>query len=125
MRLFFAIIIALSSAFAYPLGGGAEFFFSEKNHDFTDTKAGTVLKHDYSFTNSGNLPILISDYKVACTCTKIFFPKTPVQPGESGKIHLEFDTTGKQGFQSRKIEIISNVKKRTRLSFRVFVLDAP
>jgi len=53
------------------------------------------------------------------------FPKTPVQPGESGKIHLEFDTTGKQGFQSRKIEIISNVKKRTRLSFRVFVLDAP
>jgi len=73
MRLFFAIIIALSSAFAYPLGGGAEFFFSEKNHDFTDTKAGTVLKHDYSFTNSGNLPILISDYKVACTFTKIFF----------------------------------------------------
>lgn len=124
MRLFFAIIIALSSAFAYPLGGGAEFFFSEKNHDFTDTKEGVVLHHDYTFTNSGDQPLLISDYTVACSCTKITFPKTPVNPGDTGKIHLEFDTTGKHGFQSRKIELISNSKKKARLSFRVFVLSA-
>jgi len=124
MRLFFAIIIALSSAFVSPTGNGAEFYFLDKNHDFTDTKAGKVLKHDYSFTNSGNQPLIITDYKVACSCTKITFPAQPIAPGETGVIHLEFDTAGKKGFQSRKIEIVSNAKKRTKLSFRVFVLTS-
>ena len=122
MRLFFAIIIALSSAFVRPMVDGAEFYFLDKNHDFTDTKAGVILEHDYSFTNSGNQPLIISDYKVACSCTKITFPTEPIPPGETGVIHLAFDTAGKKGFQSRKIELISNAKGKNKLSFRVFVL---
>lgn len=120
MRLFFAIIIALSSAFT--LRSGAEFYFSEKNHDFTDTKQGVVLEHDFVFKNVGDVPLVITDYKVACSCTKITFPKDPVLPNQEGTIHLTFDTEGKHGFQSRKIELVSNAKKRIKLSFRVFVL---
>ena len=99
MRLFFAIIIALSSAFTYT--GGAEFFIKDKNHDFTDTNEGVVLEHDYHFTNTGTAPLIISDYKVACICTKITFPKNPIAPKQSGTIHLSFDTQGKYGYQNR------------------------
>lgn len=120
MRLFFAIIIALSSAFTFT--GGAEFFIKSKNHDFTDTNEGVVLEHDYHFTNTGISPLIISDYKVACTCTKITFPKNPIAPKQSGTIHLSFDTQGKYGYQNRKIELISNAKKSVFLSFRVFVV---
>lgn len=122
MRLFFAIIIALSSAFT--LKSGAEFSFSHKNHDFVDTKEGIVLSHDYHFVNSGSTPLIISGYEVECSCTKITFPKQPVLPGEKGVIKLTFDTEGKYGFQSRQIQIISNAKKRTKLSFRVYVVRA-
>lgn len=122
MRLFFAIIIALSSAFTFT--GGAEFSFLTKNHDFTDTKEGVILQHDFSFTNTGDQPLVISGFKVACTCTKITFPEAPVLPNEKGVIHLSFDTTGKYGYQNRKIELVSNANKTVKLSFRVFVLAA-
>jgi hypothetical protein len=120
MRLFFAIIIALSSAFTFT--GGAEFSFQSKNHDFTDTNEGVVLEHDYHFTNTGTAPLIISDYKVACTCTKITYPKNPIAPNQSASIHLSFDTQGKYGYQNRKIELISNAKRSVFLSFRVFVV---
>jgi len=120
MRLFFAIIIALSSAFTFA--GGAEFSFLTKNHDFTDTNEGVILQHDFSFTNTGDRPLVITGFKVACTCTKITFPETPILPNEKGTIHLTFDTTGKYGYQNRKIELVSNANKTVKLSFRVFVL---
>lgn len=120
MRLFFAIIIALSSAFAFR--GGAEFSFLNKNHDFTDTVEGTILTHDYSFTNTGTAPLVITGYNVACSCTSIVFPEKPIMPGQKGEISLRFDTKGKTGYQSRKIEILSNAVNKVKLSFRVFVL---
>lgn len=122
MRLFFAIIIALSSAFTFR--SGAEFSFLDRNHDFEDVQAGVVLTHDYTFTNTGDEPLLISDYKVACSCTKITFPEKPVLPNQKGVIHMSFDTKGKYGFQSRKIELISNSRKKVKLTFRVYVTDA-
>lgn len=120
MRLFFAIIIALSSAFAFKRG--AEFSFLDKNHDFTDTQEGVLLEHDFVFTNTGDEPILISGYEVACSCTKLTYPEQPVLPGQKGSLHLSFDTEGKYGFQSRKIKVQSNVRKDVKLSFRVFVI---
>lgn len=121
MRLFFAIIIALNSAFIFT--GGAEFYFKDKSHRFPDTKEGILLEHDYTFTNKGTEPLVIANYKVSCSCTKLTFPEEPILPNEEGVVHLSFDTNGKYGFQSRKVEIISNSKKRTVISFKVVVLN--
>lgn len=119
MRLFFAIIIALSSAFVFT--DGAEFSFLHKKYDFPDTAEGVILKHDYIFTNTGNQPLIIANYKVACSCTTIDYPRTPILPQQTDTLHLMFDTTGKYGFQSRKILIFSNASKVVKLNFRVFV----
>ncbi|MCG8573574.1 MAG: DUF1573 domain-containing protein [Flavobacteriales bacterium] len=121
MRLFFAIIIALSSAFI--LTGGAEFSFKEVTHRFPDTKEGVLLEHDFTFTNKGDTPLIIQGYKVACSCTKLTFPQEPIAPGASEKLHLTFDTKGKYGYQHRKIEIESNTKKKTKIAFKVFVIN--
>ena len=120
MRLFFAIIIATNSAFI--LTGGAEFSFLDRIHRFNDCEAGVLLEHDFEFTNTGDEPLIINSYKVACSCTKLDFPKSPIAPGHTGIIHLSFDTNGKYGFQSRKVYIHSNVKKKTVLQFKVTVI---
>lgn len=121
MRLFFAIIIAMNSAFI--LTDGAEFSFLDRSHKFPDVTAGVILEHDYSFTNTGDEPLIIADYKVSCSCTKITFPEEPVLPGETGIVHLTFDTNGKYGFQSRKVQITTNAsKKPTVISFKVTVI---
>lgn len=123
MKLFdFAIIIALSSAFT--LTGGAEFYFKEKSVKFPDTMEGVVLTHTFSFINKGDQPLIISDYKVACSCTKLIFPQEPIPPGEPGSVQITFDTKGKYGYQNRKILIQSNaVNSPYTLSFKVFVIS--
>jgi Protein of unknown function (DUF1573) len=121
--LVFAIIIALSSAFTFS--GGAEFFFEASRHKFPDTNAGVTLTHDFKFTNIGTEPLIINEYKVACTCTKIDFPKEPIPPNQTGTIRLTFDTTGKYGLQNRKIQLFSNsIKNPFELSFKVYVIPA-
>lgn len=122
MRLFFAIIIALSSAFTFT--GGAEFSFLTKTYDFPDAHEGEVLEYDFNFTNVGDKPLIITGFNVACTCTKITWPSAPVLPSEKGVIHLSFDTAGKYGFQNRKIQVLSNAIRSVKLSFRVFVLSS-
>lgn len=124
MRLFdFAIIIALSSAFTRPTAGGAEFYFKETRVKFPDTNEGAVLSHEFAFTNAGDAPLIISHYKVACSCTQVSFPEEPIAPGQSGKIGLRFNTEGKYGLQIRKIELYSNVAKNpVILSFKVTVI---
>lgn len=121
MRLFFAIIIAMNSAFV--LTDGAEFSFNDRSIKFPDTHEGIELSHDYPFTNTGDEPLIIEGYEVACSCTKITYPKKPIAPGEKGIVHLTFDTNGKYGFQSRKVHIKTNASKRpTVISFKVTVI---
>lgn len=126
MRLLvFAIIIALSSAFIRQPTDGAEFFFEASRHKFADTNAGATLTHDFKFINTGAEPLIITEYKVACTCTKIEFPKEPIAPNQTGIIRLTFDTTGKYGLQNRKIQLFSNaIKNPFELSFKVYVIPA-
>jgi len=115
------IIIFLNSAFV--LGQEAEFSFDEKTtFKFPKTKEGTLLTHTFHFTNTGDAPLIISEYKVACKCTKAIFSKEPVMPGEKGTIKIEFDTQGKIAWQDRTVEIYSNAKKSPlKLRFKVMV----
>ncbi len=115
------IIILLNSAFV--LGQEAEFSFEGKTtFKFPKTKEGSILTHTFPFTNSGDAPLIISEYKVACKCTKAFFSNEPIMPGETGSITIEFDTNGKIAWQDRTVEIYSNAKKSPlKLRFKVMV----
>ena len=109
---------------AFTLKGGAEFSFLDRTHKFENTKEGVLLEHDFAFTNTGDTPLIISDYKVSCSCTKITFPEHPILPGKSDVIHLSFDTNGKYGFQSRKVNLISNASNKPYvISFKVTVIN--
>jgi outer membrane biosynthesis protein TonB len=111
----------MNSAFAFT--GGAEFSFLDRSVKFPDTQEGVLLEHDFEFQNTGDEPLVINSYEVACSCTKIDFPKEPIAPGKKGQIHLSFDTNAKYGFQSRKVKISSNAKKEiTVIQFKVTVI---
>lgn len=122
MRLFFAIIlIALSSALGF--GQVAEFSIDKSLHKFPDTRQGIVLTHDFKITNTGKVPLIISDFAVACTCTKVDLPKKPIGPGESFLLHVSFDTKDKYYFQDRTITLITNAKKKeANIRFKVKVI---
>lgn len=89
----------------------SEFKFEEKVKKLPKTPAGEVISFEYNFTNSGNEPLIITDIKVTCPCTKFTFPKEPILPNQSGTISVTFDTKGKIGYQDRVLDIYSNAKE--------------
>jgi hypothetical protein len=83
LRLILVIIFLINSALA---NCQAEFSVSKKTINHGKAKEGIVLSFDYEIENTGNEPLVFSDYKVACTCTKVTLPEKPVAPGEKVKI---------------------------------------
>jgi hypothetical protein len=73
-------------------------------------------------TNTGDAPLIISEYKVSCPCTKVTLPD-PIPPGKSAVLHVTFETKGKYYEQDRAIILSTNTKKGTeKVRFKVFVI---
>lgn len=100
----------------------AELTFKESSYKFPNIVEGEIVTHDFKFTNTGKEPLIISSFKVQCTCTKVELPSKPINPGESGKIKVTFNSDGKTYYQDRIIDLYTNTKKKTeKLRFKVFV----
>lgn len=86
----------------------AKMIFEEEIFDFGEVSEGAVVKHVYRFTNTGKMPLIISNARSTCGCTVPNWPEEPIAPGGKGKIEVEFNTKGKKEAQSKPITITAN-----------------
>jgi hypothetical protein len=115
--IFFFFLI--SSALAF---GQAEFVVDKPMHKFPKVNECEQLEHAFTISNTGDSPLIISSFDVACTCTKVILPP-PVPPGGTAEIVVKFDTNGKYYVQDRKIILHTNTKKKTEyLRFKAYVI---
>lgn len=120
MRYLAIALLILNSAFC--IGQKAEFSVDKGVFTFPKTNEGPVISHDFVITNTGDAPLIISDYKVSCSCTKVTLPD-PIPPGKSALLHVTFETKGKYYEQDRAIILSTNTKKGTeKVRFKVFVI---
>ena len=91
----------------------AKMEFEDLVYDFGSVKKGTKVNHTYTFTNTGKVPLIISDARGNCGCTVPTYPKKPIEPGKSGKIKVVFDTTNFTNRQGKKITITANTYPNT------------
>lgn len=82
--------------------------FEEETYDFGKIKEGDVVKHTFSFVNTGEAPLIISEASATCGCTVPEWPKDPIAVGEKGKIKVEFNSSGKSGAQNKTITLTAN-----------------
>lgn len=107
--MFSLVIVLLSSASVYAQAeNGPDFKFDETKHDFGDIIQGDVVEHYFKFTNTGKEPLVISRIVTTCGCTAPTWPKEPIKAGETGKIKIVFNSTGKIGRQNKVVTILSN-----------------
>jgi len=122
MKLLFAIITLLLNS-APGFGQEAEFFVDKPIHKFSKTYEGVVLEHVFHVENHGNLPLIISSYEVACSCTKASLPKEPIPPGGTFDLKVTFDTKGKYYYQDRIILLKTNTRSgEEKIRFKVNVI---
>ena len=64
--------------------------FASDLHEFGNVDVNSENKYSFTFKNSGNEPLKISNAKGSCGCTVPNWPKEPILPGESGEIEVVF-----------------------------------
>jgi hypothetical protein len=75
---------------------------------FDTITQGTIVTHEYRFTNKGKSPLIITDVPTGCGCLVAEYPKEPIPPGGVGVIKLTFNSTGKAGMQDKAPTVNSN-----------------
>lgn len=97
--------------------------FSDSKQNFGFVKQGKMVELEFSFTNTGNQPLIITETKVECSCTTVEKPGAPVAPGQKGVIKVRFNTASVYDRQDRTVEIISNdPKSPAKIRFKGVVL---
>jgi len=117
MKVLATLIIALvsiSGVYAQEASAsdqaGPVMTFNEEKHDFGDINQGDKVEHVFEFENTGNEPLIITNVQTTCGCTAPEWPRDPVAPGQSSKIKVVFNSSGKIGRQNKVITIVSNAK---------------
>ena len=90
----------------------AEIKFDKTTHNFgTFSEDDATVKCEFAFTNTGDKPLVINQAVASCGCTVPTYTKTPVQPGQKGKISVTYNGVGKfPGHFKKTITIRSNAK---------------
>jgi len=95
--------------------------FDKVEHDFGTIEQNAPQETIFSFTNTGNAPLIITDAKSTCGCTVPKKPEGPVAPGEKGELVVKFNGSG-QNQVSKTITVTANTEKgQELLKIKAFV----
>ncbi len=87
---------------------GPAFTWEKTTHDFGKFKSGEVRETTFSFTNSGDKPLVIYKASASCGCTKATWTKEPIKPGGTGTIVVTYDSKDKPYPFQKSIWVMSN-----------------
>ncbi|RUA27644.1 MAG: hypothetical protein DSY77_17120 [Bacteroidetes bacterium] len=97
--------------------------FSEKTHDFGTITEGDVVTKVFTFKNTGEAPLIISNATSSCGCTVPSYPKDkPIAPGEEGEIEVKYNSRGKKNQDNKVVRITANTWPATNnITIKAFV----
>jgi hypothetical protein len=84
--------------------------WKEMTFDFGEIPFEKPIQADFTFTNPGMIPLIISDVRTSCGCTVADYPKKPVGSGSSGTITVTFDAKS-PGYFAKTITVFSNTEE--------------
>lgn len=90
-----------------------------KKHDFGNIAEGVTVSHNFIITNNGDDVLKLLDVKAGCGCTVAKLDKTELKPGESTRIKVDFNSTGRVGKQTKDVVITSNDNSNSKLTLTV------
>lgn len=96
--------------------------FEATAHDFGTIEKGTPVEKVFTFKNTGDAPLVITNASSSCGCTIPEYPENePIAPGESGEILVKFNGSGMNEV-NKTVRLITNTEKGTeQLRIKAFV----
>ncbi len=88
--------------------GKAVIVFKEYEHSFGRVEEGEKIAYVFNFENMGTGNLVIQNAITSCGCTVPKYDRKPIAPGKGGKLEVVFDTSGRNGPQTKTITVRSN-----------------
>ena len=100
--------------------------FEKAEHDFGELESRQNVETVFSYKNSGDAPLVITNISSSCGCT---IPKDwsrePLAPGETGQFTVKFNGSG-SGNVSKTVTVTANTEKGAeRVRIKAFVKPNP
>lgn len=84
--------------------------FEKTVHDFGEIENGTPVETVFSYTNTGKVPLVITDIKSTCGCTvPQDWSREPLAPGSSANFTVKFNGKGANKV-SKTITVTANTE---------------
>ena len=84
------------------------------SYDFGEIPQGKPVTVDFSFTNNGDAPLLISEVVPSCGCTASDYPKEPIPAGKSSTIKITYNANAMGAF-SKSITVKTNDQEAVKM----------
>jgi hypothetical protein len=72
---------------------GTELWFEENLHDYGEIVKDGDGTWSFAFKNLGKEAVVINRVRSTCGCTVPEWPREPIEPGASGEITVEYNTS--------------------------------
>ncbi len=87
--------------------------FDAYEYDFGNIPLESKIPYHFVFENKGTTPLVISNAWASCDCTDVYWPETPIAPGEKASIHIIYDSKDRLGKFFRTITFSANTLDKT------------
>jgi Protein of unknown function (DUF1573) len=121
MHILFSLLFFCSWA-GQPDAKSSIVWLSSVKHDFGEIPAGKPVVIDFQFRNDSPQPIRIELVRTDCGCTAAKYTETPVQPGDTGVVSIEFDAAQSGVFRKKILVFFDGRRKGSVLRIRGAVM---
>lgn len=112
LTIAFAFVVTTCGALWAQEPNGADIEFQTKVVDL-----GTLFRDDdkqivrLSFTNTGDVPLVITEVRTSCSCTTVKYDRHPVKAGERGALNITMDPSkAPEGSFYRVLQVFSTAR---------------
>ena len=100
----------MNPADAQPAGPTATGTYSENEKDFGTVKSSDKLRHTFSVTNSGDIPLEYGEVTGDAGVTIVSKPTAAIPPGGKGQIVVEWTPQNESGAVEKMVHVNANTQ---------------
>jgi len=97
-----------TAASKLPECPGPKIQFADTEFNFGRVASGEIVRHDFIFTNIGTVALEIKNVQTSCGCTTAGKYDRQVEPGGTGRIPIQLNTTGFGGDINKSTIVVCN-----------------
>lgn len=97
-----AIILAMLPFFSFTVLKNtlpvAKVNWASEVHDFGEIPKGKPVSVEFTFTNTGDEPLIVANVQTSCGCTVSDYTTEPIAPGKSSKVKVTYNAAASGAF---------------------------